>query len=181
MLGESGSRRIRRAAWITLLVTLFAGSGQPVLSAPDGDTFEPLFVIGRSVNTNVVHYEARVSPQGRLVPSEPVVVYWRMHAQDGRREPLNSIERSRIYGVKSTPLEDGKSFRVVIAAEPNRDIRVFMEDRIPRAETLIGGKRAYLDRLFVSVARFNPFHINYIESFGVDMKTGENVRERWAR
>jgi hypothetical protein len=150
------------------------------LSAPDGDTFQPLFVIARSVNTNVVHYGARISPEGRLVAAEPVVVYWRMFARDGHREPLNAVEKSRIYGVTSTPLEDG-AFRLAIASQPSRNFRVFMEKGIARVETMIGGHRAYLNRLFVSVGRINVFHINYVDSFGVDMETGENVRERWTK
>src|SRR5712691_865167 len=65
---------------------------------PIGSRYLPLFVIERSVNANVVHYDAKLGPDGKLDPREPVVAYWIMGAEDGRRQDLNAIERLRAYG-----------------------------------------------------------------------------------
>src|SRR5689334_9122752 len=40
-----------------------------------------LFVIERSKNANVIHYDAHVAKDGSLVASEPVVAYWIMKAE----------------------------------------------------------------------------------------------------
>lgn len=58
-------------------------------------TCGPLFVIERSLNANVVLYEAGLRPDGTLDPERPVHVTWRLDAEDGRREGLNLIERMR--------------------------------------------------------------------------------------
>ena len=47
------------------------------------ETYVPLFVIERSMNKNVVHYDAVVTPDGRLNPRQPIVAYWVMAAEDG--------------------------------------------------------------------------------------------------
>ena len=144
------------------------------------DRFQPLFLIERSTNANVVHYEARIGPQGSLQPAEPVVVYWKMHAQDGHREDLTSLEKKRIFGISVAPQEDGGSFLVRIVAQPKRDIRVFLERGAARAETLIAGKRAFLKRLFISTGKLTFFRVNYIDVFGLDVTTGAEVHERIA-
>src|SRR5216117_743105 len=72
---------------------------------PDIASYRPLFSIERSTNANVVHYEARVTEDGKLDPADPVAVYWIMVAEDGRRQELNYLEKSRAYGftVKCDP------------------------------------------------------------------------------
>jgi hypothetical protein len=144
------------------------------------DRFQPLFLIERSTNANVVHYEARITSQGTLHPSEPVIVYWKMLARDGRREDLNSFERKRVYGLSIKPHEEsGGSFRINLAAQPGRDIHVFMDGAaVARAETRIAGKRALLRKLFISTGRVNIVHVNYIDLFGIDVATGAELRER---
>ena len=147
---------------------------------PAQDRFQPLFLIERSTNANVVHYDARIGPQGSLQPAQPVVVYWKMHAKDGHREDLTSLEKKRVFGISVAPQADGGSFLVRIAAQPARDIRVFLERGAARAETSIAGKRAFLQRLFISTGKLNIFRVNYIDVFGLDVATGAEVRERIA-
>ena len=103
-----------------------------------------------------------------------------MHAQDGHREDLTSLEKKRIFGISVAPQEDGGSFLVRIVAQPKRDIRVFLERGAARAETLIAGKRAFLKRLFISTGKLNFFRVNYIDVFGLDVTTGAEVHERIA-
>ena len=48
----------------------------------------PLFIIERSTNANVVHYDARLTADGNLDPEEPVIADWILLAEDGRRKKL---------------------------------------------------------------------------------------------
>ena len=44
---------------------------------PAGET-RPLFTIERSLNHNVLHYEANLAADGTMDPKEPIVAYWVM-------------------------------------------------------------------------------------------------------
>jgi len=44
----------------------------------------PLFLIARSTNANVIHYEVQVTRDGRLDLRQPVIAYWVMAAEDGK-------------------------------------------------------------------------------------------------
>jgi hypothetical protein len=59
---------------------------------------QPLFIIEKSTNANVVHYDAVITPDGGLDPREPIIAYWVMAAEDGRREDLTSAERPKAFG-----------------------------------------------------------------------------------
>src|ERR1700704_665677 len=90
--------RMIRKSWGLLLASLcFSGPPAPAVR------FLPLFVIERSVNSNVVHYDARIGADGKLDPMQPVVAYWIMGAEDGRRQELNLLERTRAYGFSIQP------------------------------------------------------------------------------
>src|ERR1039457_4263601 len=49
---------------------------------------QPLFIIERNKNANVVHYDAQLTADGKLDPKRPVIAYWVMLAQGGRRQNL---------------------------------------------------------------------------------------------
>ena len=74
---------------------LFVGT----ISASAQSLTVPLFTIEKNTNANAVHYEARLTRDGRLDPIQPVIAYWVMAAEDGRRQALNFIERTRAYRV----------------------------------------------------------------------------------
>jgi len=44
--------------------------------APAQKKTQPLFIIERSKNANIVHYDAQLTASGKLDPNEPVIVYW---------------------------------------------------------------------------------------------------------
>ena len=67
--------------WFAVLALL-------VLPAAAQIKTSPLFIIERSKNANVVHYDARLTADGKLDPKEPVIAYWVLLAKDGRREKL---------------------------------------------------------------------------------------------
>ncbi len=141
----------------------------------------PLFIIERSLNANVVHYDAQTTADGKLDPRQPVVAYWIMAAEDGRRQELNLVERLRAYGVSVHTEVAGDSYRVVLAAEKRREIRVYRLGDAVRAEMQIAGRRAYLQRVFVGTRKSFGLPVpSYVELFGIDIAAGEQCRARGA-
>jgi hypothetical protein len=141
---------------------------------------EPLFVIARSKNTNVVHYEARVRPSGRLDPEEPLIAYWIMHAEDGRSEPLTWLERRLAYGWTADFESGGAALRVRLRAFARRELHVrHSASGGFRAETVIGDRPARLHRIFVAAEErgLTPT-VRYVELFGTGLADGAHVNER---
>jgi hypothetical protein len=137
----------------------------------------PLFVIERSLNANVVHYDARLAPDGKLDPKQPIVAYWIMAAEDGRRQELNLIERLKAYGFTAQPEKDW--YRLVLAAEKRREIHVYLDHGSVKAEMLIGGHKAFLHRVYVGTHKsFGLPMPSYVELFGSDVATGDDCYEK---
>ncbi len=167
-----GDMQIRHFGILALLVaaagTVFAGSLENA---------QPLFVIERNTNANVVHYDARLAPGGDLDPSRPVTAYWVMAAEDGRREDLNSYERSKVYGFNIEPAADG-TFRMELVSQRHRNISVYRRGDSVHAETMIGGRRAYLNKVYVTAKRVLAVPtVKSIELIGTDVETGQPLHE----
>jgi hypothetical protein len=139
---------------------------------------QTLFVIERSTNANVVHYDANLDPNGEIDPARPIQAYWVMAALDGHREELSSLERSRAYGYTVEPGADSHSFRIELVAQKRRAIRVYRQGDTVRAETIIAGHRAYLTRIYVDAHRVLAIPtVRAIELFGIDAATGGGLHE----
>jgi len=139
----------------------------------------PLFIIARSKNANVVHYDARLTADGKLDPKEPVIVYWVMLAEDGRREELNWIEKRKAYGfdIKSDPSVNGYKMTVVCASQ--RQITVKKEGDAVRAELVIDGRPAVLEKMYINASDgLTGPKVHYIELRGKDLQTGEKRFEK---
>jgi hypothetical protein len=148
------------------------------LGGTERDVHQPLFVIERNTNGNVVHYDANLKPDGQFDPRCPVQAYW-IIAEDGRREELNSIERAKAYGFTVEPDGDPQAYRVELVAQKQRPIEVFRQDGTVRAETTIAGHRAYLTRIYVTAHHkvLAVPAVKSIEWFGTDVATNQAVHE----
>jgi hypothetical protein len=147
--------------------------------ARGADTFLPLFVIERTTNANVVHYEAKIT-DGKLDPKEPVVAYWILAAEHGQREKLNFIELHEAYGF-SVQRDDGPadSYTIRIVSDRQRPIHVTLKDGAAIAQTTIGGHRAYLQRIFITTRKILTVEKTVsAEFYGVDVTTGEKCYEK---
>jgi len=150
--------------------SLFGGGGDP--------SYQPLFVIERSSNENVVHYDAKIDRDGRLDAREPVIAYWIMGAKDGRRQELNFLEKTKAYGLVVEPGSNPDSYRIALISEKRLGIQVYRDGDAVRAETTIDGHRAYLRKIYVGVRKGSLFGApDYIELNGTDIATGENLHE----
>ena len=159
-----------------MLAALLLASLAPMAQAASTQT---LFIIQRSINKNEVHYDARLDPEGKLDPSEPVEVYWLMLAEDGRREDLNWVERDEAYGftIEANPGE--QSYRMTLKAEKNRPIKVYMDEKMARAEIAIDGQPSVLERIYIDTVEemFRP-KVMFVDLFGSDPKSGEKRTEK---
>jgi hypothetical protein len=140
-------------------------------------TYQSIFRIERSKNANVVQYDAVLDGVDKLDPRAPVLAYWILLAEDGRRESLSSVDK-RAYGFKVAP-EKGGSWLLYLNATRDRSIRIVSWQGRWVAQVLIGGKSAVLSRIFVASdeSAFIP-RVKWVDLFGVDMTTGKPITER---
>ncbi len=158
--------------WFAVLPLLAASAAAQIRTSP-------LFVIERSRNANVVHFDARLTADGKLDPGEPVIAYWIMLAEDGRRERLSWIEKKKAYGFTIKPDQSADGYKMVLVAAPEQQITVKKGADAFRAEAVIDGRPAVLERMYIKVSDglIGP-KIQYIEVYGQDLQTGEPRRER---
>jgi hypothetical protein len=147
----------------------------PVPSEPN-----QLFYIQRSVNANTVVYAAHVDAHGRFDADSPVDAFWRWYNVDGKRKPLNFVERTMAYGVKIlSSAAPGHSIAVRIAALPERKLLVDRDDKgQPEALIQIGDRMAKLVYVYLQVdnSGFMP-NVTSMDLFGLDKATGKALRE----
>jgi hypothetical protein len=143
-----------------------------------------LFYVQRSKNTNAIVYETNLLPDGKINTEDPVHVYWIRYSSDSTLAELNFIQRNYAYGLKSK-LQEGKSDQFIlnfVSYEkrklhllPSKDGSTF------HALTLINGKMAILDKVFISLngGTFWFPVIEDIEMQGRDPLTQEVVTEHF--
>ena len=148
--------------------------------AADGEL--PLFLIQRSTNANAIHYVAKLDKQGKLDLRKPVLAYWVMAATDGSRQPLSALEKTTAYGFSIRPDGSDDSYIMVLVSDRRREIHIYLRNGIAHAETMIGGCRAFLQRVFVTTRKSAIFNQPlFAELFGVDVVTGESCYEKVVR
>jgi hypothetical protein len=141
------------------------------------ETQVPLFTIERSLNGNVVHYDARLK-DGKLDPQQPVVAYWVM-GEDGRREELNFLEKLKAYGFSIFPDKQPEAFRMTLVSDKKKEIRVIHSGSEVRAEAQIGQCSAHLQKIFIESKKSWMVSVpEYAEMIGNDVHTGAECRER---
>jgi hypothetical protein len=145
------------------------------------DRAVPLFTIEKSSNANRVQYDARVMADGHIDPKQPVVAYWIMAAENGRRQELNILERAKAYGF--TLHRDGPdSYRLWVVSHREKEIHVFLDGATVRAEAVIGGRLALVEKIFIQMHKSFMLSLpDFGEMFGFDRETGEKRVEKVTR
>ena len=145
--------------------------------ASAGEAQVPLFVIERSVNGNVVHYDAQLK-DGKLDPQQPVVAYWVM-GENGRRQELNLLEKLKAYGFSIFPDKQPEVFHMTLVSDKKKEIRVIHLGSEVRAEAQIGHCSAHLQKIFIESKKSWMINLpEYAEMIGNDVQTGAECRER---
>jgi hypothetical protein len=157
-----------------VLCLLLLALNPPVLA---DEALVPLFVIERTMNNNVVHYDAKLK-NGKLDPQQPVVAYWVM-GEDGHHQELNLLERLKAYGFSIHPDKQPDSFRMTLVSDKKKEIRVLRVGDAVRAEAKIGICEAYLQKIIIASKKSWLVSLpEYAEMVGSDMTTGAECRER---
>jgi hypothetical protein len=143
-------------------------------SSPEGR----LFYIERNKNANLVIYDAQVESNGSLHSEDPVIVYWLLNEKDGSREDLNRFERKRAYGFDSEVLAKD-SVLLELKVDIKRDVVISRVGDNFKAVTIIEGKKASLDRIYIMAdeSGWRP-DVQYLELYGKDLSTGEDLYEK---
>jgi hypothetical protein len=158
--------------WFAVLVLLAAPAAAQVKTSP-------LFIIERDTNTNVVHYDARLTADGKLDPKEPVIAYWAELSGDGPREKLNWIEKKMAYGFTVKPDPSVNGYKMSLVAAPEKQIIVKKEKETVLAEAVIEGRPAVLEKMYINASDgLTGPKVQYIEVHGKDLQTGEKLREK---
>lgn len=140
----------------------------------------PLFKIERSKNANIIQYDARTGPDGRLHAKEPVVAYWIRLAEQGQVKKLSWIQWKFAFGFDADYNPEKDSVSLDMALPLGRLITVEREGDVYRASTMISGMPAWLDRIYIDATRKGLVpEIAYIELFGKDRSTGDECYERF--
>jgi hypothetical protein len=140
---------------------------------------QSLFIIERSKNANVVHYDARLTADGKLDPKEPVIAYWVMTAEDGHREELNWMEKKKGYGFDIKPDPSINGYKMTLMAAPQQQITVKKAENAIRAEVVIGGRQAILEKIYIDASDgLTGPKVNYMMLHGKDLKTGEKLSQK---
>jgi hypothetical protein len=166
-------RPSRRAA-LTLAACFALGLALPAGAAPS----RRLFVIGRSKNKNVVHYDVKLTKSGSLNLQDPIDAYWIMHAEDGRREELTFLETRLAYGfsIESKVSESGFLMRL---AACDRRLAVRKSSTGYQAEISIAGEQAILNKIFVQATDDAVMpKVVHIDVQGTSISSGKALRER---
>ncbi len=152
----------------------------PVLCFSEALEIENLFRIERSKNANVVQYDAQLTPEGKLKPEKPVIAYWIMNANGGEKEDLNWVEKKMAYGFSVEYDTKGDFWIMDLVADIQRRIKVYKANGRYRAETLIDGRPAFIDRIYIkSIEGGIRPKVKYMEFFGKGIKTGSNLYEKF--
>ena len=140
---------------------------------------QPLFIIERSKNANVVHYDAQLTAGGEIDPNKPVIAYWIMLATDGHREELNWIEKKKAYGFSVKPDTSVNGYKMTMVSVPNHQITIRKVGDAVRAELLIDGRPSIFEKMYINASdRLIGPKVHYIELYGKDLKTGEKRHEK---
>jgi hypothetical protein len=126
-----------------------------------------------------VQYDARLTADGKLDPKEPVIVYWVMRAEDGRREELNWLEKDKGYGFDIKPDPSVNGYKMTLKGDPKHQITVKKEGDAIRAEVVIGGRQAVLEKMYINASDglMGP-KVHYIVLYGKDLKTGGKCSQK---
>ncbi len=159
---------------------LHTNAGDSFLPTKDGKKTQTLFTIERSMNKNIVKYDAQFIENGKIDPKKPIDIYWIME-NSGEREELNFFERKAAYGIVVSEInEEQNAMDFVVNAVKKKKMKLLL-DKEGRAYTqiIIDGKISKLTKVYVKAHPKKILKVLYIDFFGVDAKTGKAVYEKY--
>ena len=159
---------------LVLVLGLVTGSAQSISCIKT----DPLFVIERSKNRNLVQYEVCLKDSTELIDQSPVKAYWVL--ENGETKTLNALESQLAYGVRSQRRLGTNRYVINLAALNTRDIIIERVGDNYKAILLIDGVQSYLEKVYVeSEERWSGLpKVHYVDVFGSTVNTNTPVKER---
>ena len=143
-------------------------------------TENSLFYIQRSNNSSAIVYDGIRDKSGNLDTKKPVHVYWLSYSQDSTMNELNYIQRKLAYGVNVRETDNEHEFDISLVSYKKKRIKIFKNEKGEmQANMEINGQIARFRNVYVEIEKnfFIP-EIGYVEVFGEDLETGEEVYEK---
>jgi hypothetical protein len=159
---------------VSLLVPLGEASAAVAHPCP-----EHLFVIERSKNANIVVYDANRGPGGDLAASKPVIAYWLLNGEKGKRQELNVVQWQSAYGFDVKAGHASGTFDMAFKADRKRRLTIRTINDCPVLTGSIDGHDAILHKMFVKSNESSiPPKVEYVEFFGEDIATKKPLHEK---
>ena len=133
-----------------------------------------LFHISRSLNKNIVCYDARVSG-GKIDAKNPIHVYWQNNEErPGEEDELNALQRRLAFGVKVKSVGNNEAY-VTLVAYSKRSVHVCQRSGKWVALVDINGRECRLKEIYVKAR--GPMSVEYIELRGTATADGKQQKE----
>lgn len=167
--------------FILIIITSYSFAECPTSYDPPGNNHKnTMFYIEKDTNSNVVYYDVNVDKDLKIKRNKPVDVYWQMFEKNGERQELNFFEKKLAYGIiKVREIIPYKKygFRIISV---KREIFVNYDNGCAYAETTINGKLSKLGKISLVVQNTSYLpKLLYLDIYGIDYDTGEEVVERY--
>ena len=135
---------------------------------------QPLFKIERSKNANIIQYDAQIGSDGKLLKKEPVIGYWIRLAEQGQVKQLSWVQRKFAFGFSAKYHRDSDTATIDMVADIGQPITVKRVEGKYMAVIDFEGQPSQLERIFVQAhGKGISVTVEYVEIFGVDLKSGE--------
>jgi hypothetical protein len=168
---------MRSSVTVLLLVVILSFFPRSILAA-SGANAGHLFTIERNKNKNLVQYDIRLTENRDLPDLRPVNAYWIL--ENGKREELNSVERTYAYGIIRQEKLDNDKFKVILAAFKSWEIIVERINDSFKAVVPINGIESILQKIYIKSeeTRAGFPRVLYVELFGRTKERGLPIKER---
>lgn len=174
-MAMSSVAMIKKLSRLPLLITALV---MALVSAPllaQDPVIHPLFKIERSKNANIIQYDARSGPDGKLLKKDPVVGYWVRLNEQGQRMELSWVQKTFAFGFKTRLAKNRESAKMDMVADLGAPVSVIREGDVYRATVPIDGRTSYLEKIYIMASgKGVKVNVEYVETFGKDVETGED-------
>lgn len=138
---------------------------------------ERMFFISRSVNANIVCYDARLK-NGQLDMKSPVHVYWHNNCKrKGEEYELTFFQRKMAYGY-DVKKKGANYVDIKLTAYDERMITVMKHNGHWISKVNISGKPCALKEIKVKTKPSNSMSVEYIILVGKSLADGSTVTEK---
>lgn len=159
---------------IYLALLTFALMTAPAIVCAAQTGPQPLFKIERSKNANIIQYDAQIGSDGKLLKKEPVIGYWIRLAEQGQVQELSWVQRTFAFGFSAKYHRDSDTATIDMVADIGQPITVKLVEGKYMAVIDFEGQPSQLEKIFIQAhGKGVSVTVEYVEIFGVDLKSGE--------